>query len=123
MTGKPEPVAETADGCGCQYDAAGRRFRSRCICPPPMTPDQTIRGVAGLGGAIGDAVRDLASERDALLTQVAELRDEADHWHTLRERLHTEIRGIVGDTPREQRSGDADADLIQTVRSACGGTS
>ena len=46
------------------------------------------------------------------------VRDEADHWHNLRERLHTEIRAIVGGTPREQRSGDADADLIDAVRKA-----
>ena len=63
-------MPETPDGCGCQYDAAGRMFRTRCICPPPLTPEQTLRGVAGIGGGIGDAVRDLLAERDELRAQL-----------------------------------------------------
>lgn len=54
--------ASPADGCGCQYDAAGRLFRTRCICPPEMTPEQTLRAVAGLGGAIGAAVAGVLAE-------------------------------------------------------------
>lgn len=71
MVTAPDPTNPPADGCGCQYDAAGRRFRTRCICPPPTTPEQTLRGVAGLGGEIGDAVRDLLAERDGLLRKHA----------------------------------------------------
>jgi hypothetical protein len=74
--------AERRDGCNCQYDAAGRRFRSRCICPPPMTPEELLRGVAGLGGGIGDAVADVLAERDRLRAALAEAQAKAA---TLRE--------------------------------------
>lgn len=39
-------------------------------------------------------------------------------WHNMRERLHTGIRAVIGDRPRGERSGDADADLIEDVRCA-----
>lgn len=59
-----DELQPAVDGCGCQYDAAGRRFRTRCICPPEPTPEQTLRAVAGLGGAIGDAVATLLARDD-----------------------------------------------------------
>jgi hypothetical protein len=65
--------ASPADGCGCQYDAAGRLFRTRCICPPEMTPEQTLRAVAGLGGAIGDAVAGVLAELDEARRRLREL--------------------------------------------------
>lgn len=43
---------------------------------------------------------------------------EAPDWHNMRERLHTEIGAIVGGTPRAERTGDADGDLIEMVRRA-----
>ena len=43
--------------------------------------------------------------------------DEPD-WHNMRERLHTEISAIVGVGSREDRTGDADGDLIERVRRA-----
>ena len=43
---------------------------------------------------------------------------ETEHWHNSRERLHTEIRAVIGKRSREERSGDADADLIEDVRRA-----
>lgn len=60
-----ESVGEI-EGCACQYDKAGRRVRSRCLCPPPLTADQTLRAVAGLGTPIGEAVGELLRERDRL---------------------------------------------------------
>lgn len=69
-----EAIRESGDQCGCQYDAAGRRFRLRCIRPPPMTAEQTLRGVAGLGGDIGNAVHGLLAERDRLAAEVESLR-------------------------------------------------
>lgn len=75
---------QTADGCGCQYDASGRRFRTRCICPPEPTPEQTLRAVAGLGGDIGDAVAGVLAELERLragLARVAEVCDAADEQH------------------------------------------
>jgi hypothetical protein len=62
------------DGCGCMHDAAGRLFRSRCICPPESTPEQTLRAVAGLGGAIGDAVAGLLAEVETLRSRAVEPR-------------------------------------------------
>lgn len=69
------------DGCGCQYDAAGRRYRTRCICPPPLTAERTLRGVAGLGGAIGDAVAGLLVERDEALAALDAARAEVEQLH------------------------------------------
>jgi hypothetical protein len=80
-----ESVTEqTADGCGCQYDAAGRFIRTRCICPPKPTPEQTLRAVAGLGGDVGDAVAGALAELERLragLTRVAAVCDAADEQH------------------------------------------
>ena len=67
---------KSIDGCGCMYDAGGRLFRSRCICPPELTPEQTLRAVAGLGGGIGDAVAGMLAARDAARARVAELEAE-----------------------------------------------
>lgn len=69
-----------ADGCGCQYDASGHRSRSRCICPPPMTREQTLRAVAGLGGGIGEAVASLLEERDTALAEVERQRKDRRHF-------------------------------------------
>lgn len=51
--------------------APDRLFRSRCICPPPMTSEQTLHAVAGLGGSIGTAVARLLAERDGLGADLA----------------------------------------------------
>lgn len=105
----PEPTNPPADGCGCQYDAAGRKFRTRCICPPPTTPEQTLRGVAGLGGAIGDAVRDLLAERDALREHILDI---AAHALRLRPIIdaafaYADSTADTTDTPHEDALLDA----------------
>lgn len=69
----PATDSDQVAACECMYDSTGHQFRSRCICPPPMTPDQTLRAVAGLGGAIGDAV-------GGLLAEITRLRADRDRY-------------------------------------------
>ncbi len=59
----------------CQVYPDRTVYRTRCICPEPMTAEETLRGVAGLGGGIGDAVRDVLAERDALRAENGRLRE------------------------------------------------
>lgn len=77
--------------------------------------EERIELLHSLGHSLGD-------DAVALLPAVPDGEDEPD-WHNMRERLHTEIGAIVGVTPREERTGDADGDLIEMVRRAVWSTS
>lgn len=70
-----------------------------------------------------DPIRGYKDQIDALHLQlaaakdrIAELQADSLYWHTRRERLHVEIRSIIGPRPREQRGEDADSDLIEDMR-------
>lgn len=58
----------------CQVYPNGTVYRTRCICPTPPTPQETLRAVAGLGGAIGDALHDLLARVAAVRALHAEIR-------------------------------------------------
>lgn len=73
--------------------------------------------VAQLARAEGATLAGCIAAIPAPLPAVPDGEDEPD-WHNMRERLHTEIGAIVGVTPREERTGDADGDLIEMVRRA-----
>lgn len=68
-------MARDAGGCGCQYDAAGRRFREHCVCPPePPNPMdlETARRMVALGAPMPDAVH--REVERTLLAEVERLR-------------------------------------------------